>query len=100
MLNVPEISQSHLAVQKYKPVSTRNINSEEVMGNAVLAIPTDENILTYDKILVSGMRLAAKCDPAQSEANRLSYRAAWLGILAEYGWTEGEWFRAASGIAA
>ena len=70
------------------------------MGNTLLAIPTDENTLTYDKILVSGIRLGAKCDPAQSESNRLSYRAAWLGILAEYGWTEGEWFRAASGIAA
>jgi hypothetical protein len=76
------------------------MNLEEVMGNTLLAIPTDENTLTYDKILVSGFRLGAKCDPAQSEANRLSYRAAWLGILTEYGWTEGEWFRAASGIAA
>jgi hypothetical protein len=69
------------------------------MGNAVLAVPTNEDI-TYDKILVRGIELGAKCDPAQSEANRLSYRAAWLGILAAAGLSEGQWFRAASGIAA
>ena len=67
------------------------------MGNAVLATPTD---LTYDKILTHGVELGAKCNPAQSEANRLSYRTNWLGILSAAGWSEQKWFRAASGIAA
>jgi hypothetical protein len=76
------------------------MKSEEVMGNAVLAIPTNEDILRYDKLLERGIELGAKCDPAQSEANRLSYRAAWLGILAEAGCSEDQWFRAGGGITA
>jgi hypothetical protein len=69
------------------------------MGNAVLATPTNED-LTYDNILARGIELGAKCNPAESEANRLSYRTAWLGILAAAGYSENQWFKAGSGIAA
>ena len=64
------------------------------METAVLEVPTNEaNLETYNELLVRGLELGAKCNPATSEANRLSYRASWLGALAKAGWTEAKWFR-------
>jgi hypothetical protein len=67
---------------------------EEVTQNAVLEVPTNTHTITYTELLELGIELGAKCNPATSEKNRLSYRASWLGLLATDGWTEDQWFRA------
>ncbi len=64
------------------------------MSNAVLEAPASTHTLTYTELLVRGIELGAKCNPSESEANRLSYRSSWLGTLATAGWTEDQWFKA------
>jgi hypothetical protein len=58
-----------------------------------LEAPANTHSLTYNELLVQGIKLGAKCNPSVSEANRLSYRSSWLGLLGAAGWTEGEWFK-------
>jgi hypothetical protein len=70
------------------------VTGDKSMASAVLEVPTTDKVKTYNELLLKGLELGAKCNPGESEANRLSYRASWLGTLAATGWTEGQWFKA------
>jgi hypothetical protein len=61
-----------------------------------LEAPTDQSLKlkTYNELLEAGIKLGAKRNPSQSRASYLSYRAAWLAIVAAAGWSEDQFFQA------
>jgi len=65
------------------------------MATAVLETTEQSlKLKTYNELLEAGIELGAKCNPSLSQASYLTYRAAWLGLLAAAGWTEDQWFKA------
>lgn len=58
--------------------------------------PSKQHTSTYHEVMAEGIRLVQKHDPAKSSIEWRAYRADWLSLLASNGWTEDEWFKAAS----